>query len=304
MKKFSLIPLFAVGLLAAAPTNALTITPLAVIANTTAETPGGLESDSETFGSGSASATSVSSYTVTDSFGSTTDTVTAAAFQRDDGFSYIELKVDSNGFPNVAATGKLSGYGATADTAFVLDYYNDGAAAVNPIFNFTLSSIAAVLFHGGGGPDPVEAKFNFKTHILEGGDSFSASATAQGNYNDFQLVDANNMSATIVTSDCFFGVCQTGNYIFDDITESIAVGLLNPGERKTVVVEMGAETIFNGTELGAYARIKDPSGGPAFTYDTTFVPVGPTPVPLPASAFLLLGAFGSLVALRRRHRSA
>lgn len=67
---------------------------------------------------------------------------------------------------------------------------------------------------------------------------------------------------------------------------------------------MSAETIFDGTEPGAYARIKDPSGSPVFSYNMTFANVTSlSPMPLPATALMLLGGLGGLFAARRHKRA-
>lgn len=296
--------LAALALLAAAPAHALVITPVFVYAEATAKTPGGSNTDSKSGGT-SANATESSSYTVTvPGFGSTTDTVDAAAYQRDDGFSRIELNVESNGQFPIATTGKLTEYGAEGKTALYLEYFNDEALAIAPIFNFSLSNVAADTTHAGG--DPVEAEFKFDVSSSGSGDSFSASATARSTYNNAEIVNQNNMSGNAVPYECSSGFCFRAAYLFDDIMDSISVGLLDPGATATVFVDMSAETTFNGTEQGAYARIQDPNGGSAFSYTTTFANVGgppPSQVPLTSTALLFMGGLGGLFAVRRRKRA-
>ena len=290
----------ALAMLVTAPAQALIITPFAVGADATAKTAGGNDNDSQIFATGTASATATSNHTVTYPDGnggtiSTTDSVTAAAYQRDDGFSYIELKVDGDVY-NVASTGTDSEFGGEASTVLALHYYNDGVDPVSPIFNFTLSSIAAdtATF----GDEPVEAEISFDAYVSGGGDSFSASATARSSYNQAEIVDANNMSGTVQPYECDFGVCFRAAYIFDDITDALLLGVLNPGEWVDVIVEMGAKTSFRAYEEGAYARIRDPNGGAVFAYSTTFdnLVTPPAPAPVPATWLLLIGG---LAAVRR-----
>ncbi len=294
--------LAALTLLATAPAHALIITPLFVYAEATAETPGGSNTDSKSGGT-SADVTESSSYTVTvPGFGSTTDTVDAAAYQRDDGFSRIELKVESNGHYSVATTGELTGYGAEGKTALYLEYFNDEALAIAPFFNFTLSNIAADTTFAAG--DPVEAEFKFDVSSSGSVDSFSASATARSTYNNAEIVNQNNMTGNAVPYECSFGFCFRAAYLFDDVMDSISVGLLDPGEIATVFVGMSAKTTFMGTEQGAYARIQDPNGGSAFSYNTTFADVGtPSQVPEPSTVLLLMSGLGGLIAVRRRKRA-
>lgn len=294
--------LAALALMVAMPAQALVITPLVVVAEATAETPGGANSDNQ-LTTGTASVNESSSYTVTDSSGfSVTDTVFATALQRDDGFSYIELRVETNGQRGFASTGKLSGYGAEASTFFALEYFNNGSTPVSPIFNFSLSNIAAETATAGG--PAVEAELTFDAYVNGGGDSYSASATARATYNNPQIVNQNNMSGSVVPYNCVPGFCFNAAYIFNDISDAILVGVLNPGQRKEVIVEMSAELTFIGIEQGAYARIRDPNGGPVLTYSTTFANVpggpgpGPSPVPAPATWLLMLG--GLYAATRRR----
>ncbi len=286
------------ALFAAAPAQALIITPLSVHAEATAETPGGSNSDSQTT-TGTASVNQTSTYTKSAGGHSTTDTVTAKAYQRTDGLSRIELKVKNSDSSDAyfAATGENSGYGARGLTKLTLEYKNDGSQDVSPIFNFSLSDIYAETFNGGSGP--VEVNFDYKAYVLGGGDSYNASGTARHEYNNAQFINANNMSASIAHADCMFGVCNKALYSFGDISDSIMVGLLHPNDIANIVVEMSVQLNFNGLEQGAYARIQDPNGGSAFNYWTTFAnaPGGSATVPEPTTWLLILNG---LLAIRWR----
>lgn len=207
--------------------------------------------------------------------------------------------MDNSDVNILAATGEISGYGAQGKTEFVLEYRTDGAVAVAPILNFTVSNIAAETATFLSDP-PVEVDFTFDAFANGGGDRYSASATARATYNNAEIVNQNNMSGTANQYECTFGLCFRAAYIFDDISDAILVGVLNPGNIATIVVEMTAELTFNGLEQGAYARIRD-SNGSGLTYWTTFADVPTGRAPAPATWLQMLA--GIFAILRRFARS-
>lgn len=227
------------------------------------------------------------------------DTLNGTAIQNENGFSFLELTVDHNGYEGLAATGDITEINNRATAIRKITFTNDTAVAQQGTFSFSISGIKLETFHAGGGPTDPEAKVEFSLGASNG-ETFDASMTLRATYppggQNHEIVDANQFSGSVVTSDCYAGHCQTGTVNVDPLSRTISLGLLDPGQSVSVTTTFDIYTVFNATELGAQARAQDPG-----SYSWSFTPLtSVAAVPLPAGAWLMLSAMGLTAALRRR----
>lgn len=237
------------------------------------------------------------------SFG-VTDTITGTAIQNENGFSSLELTVESDGFEGFASTGQDGAVNNRATAIRQITFTNNTSFATVGTFSFSLSGIELETYRVGGGADS-EAKVSFAVGATNGS-TFDAEMTLRGTLPNsgplHEIVSASNFGGSVVTSECVSASsCYKGTVNVTPLSDSITLGVIAPGDSVSVTTTFDIETSFSRNENGAQARAIDPS-----TYSWTFAPVGgpqPAPIPVPAGAWLMLSGLGAIAVLRRRKRA-
>lgn len=184
--------------------------------------------------------------------------------------------------------------------------------SINPTFNFLVDGLSAEIENGGGGgKDPFgplgedSGNPGFLMDYLiwvDGTLKYEARYEAYANVigsNGLSLqVNENlNMTATPTPKTGFGGFVFGYDFAFDPLQGSIPLGPIAAGDSKSVTVSMIARTITPTNEADVSVKMGDPNDvGPSLGTDLPAIP-------LPASAFLLLGAMGGLGSVRVLRRT-
>ena len=250
----------------------------------------------ETDGSGSLPVATATATSTVSTQGAT-DVHTGTAVQNENGFSSLELTVNCDGNEGFACTGGTDVIENRATAIREVSFTNDTGVAQTGTFSFSLSNMKLETWHYGGS-DP-EASIEFAVGATNGANYF-AEMTLLSTFPPsgplHEIITSTNFSGTVQNSECSFGFCHKGTVDVNPLSGSISLGTLAPGQSVAVQTTFDIFTKYTPTEVGAQASAQDPG-----SYSWSFTPAGnPSVVPLPASGWALLSAFGLVAALRRR----
>jgi hypothetical protein len=225
------------------------------------------------------------------------DTHTGTAIQNENGFSSLELTVSCDGNEGFACNGSPDEEINNRATAIrSITFTNDQAYAQTGTFSFSLSGMELELFFVGG-----EASVEFAVGATNGS-TYNAEMTIWSYFSGapiYDILTSTMFTGTIVTSECFEGFCNRGSMTVDPLSGSISLGTLDPGQSVTVQTTFDIYTSYRPFEIGAQAKAVDPG-----TFSWDFSPASASPVPLPASAWLVgTGLIGASIVRRRKQRA-
>ena len=226
---------------------------------------------------------------------------TVTAFQNQTGFSQLSLDVtsyDANG--SFAADAQP--HDLFAATYLILNFLNEGTTAEYGFFDFTLSGMSLTSLTAGGDAPTASLDFGIiSTGPNAGGSDYFASIGLLGTFDNPTITNANGMSGTLTKTFCFAGPCYGGDLQVDDLSGTVSLGQINPGEYAQLTIFMLGSAQFAGTESGAQVFATDPNGASFLNYNYRSAPV--SAVPLPASLMFSLAGLGCLAGLARRRRA-
>lgn len=183
----------------------------------------------------------------------------------------------------------------------MLEFLNESTETENVVFNFSLSgmSLRTINAAGLGSVAPISELYFTAVQSSGGNAIFSADAKLTGNFGAPQI-SANGFSGTLTQFDCLpSGICFGADYQINDLSGSLDLGLLDPGETTEVAVVLGGHSMFDGFETGGEVFATDPSGWLSYSVSGT-PPTSVSAVPLPAGLPLVLTGLMALGLLRRR----